>query len=162
MSLLEEIYFGKYYFEAALIFRTSILLNSMLFNSEAWYNMTSENINILEAADESLLRRILKAPAKTPKIMLYLELGVLPIRFIIQSRRLMFLQYIMKEDRDSMIHKFLVQQLKSPTKNDWASTVIKDIVKLDLNVTFVEIEQMTKNKFSMLIKKQCNEKAIFE
>ena len=38
---------------------------------------------MLEKIDEQMLRNILKAPSKTPKEMLFLELGCIPLRLII-------------------------------------------------------------------------------
>ena len=113
---METIFFGKYYFEASHILRNSLLINSMLFNSEAWYNVTNSEMRLLERIDEMLMRKILKAPRKTPKSLLYLELGFLPIRFIIRSRRLNFLHYILNEPENSIIFKVLNAQLKMPTK----------------------------------------------
>ena len=79
MSMLEDICFGKFYFQVAMVFRNSLLISSLLTNAEAWYNITSGEIEELERVDESLLRRVLECPAATPKKMLYLELGVSPI-----------------------------------------------------------------------------------
>ena len=55
-----------------------MFINSLIFNSEAWYNVTNSDFDELEKADEALLRKILECPAGTPKEMLYLELGCLP------------------------------------------------------------------------------------
>ena len=99
-----------------MVFRNTLLISSLLTNAESWYNITSGEIEELERVDESLLRRVLECPAATPKEMLYLELGVSPIRSIITSRRLNFLQYILKENSDSMIHTFLMAQLSDPTR----------------------------------------------
>ena len=41
MTLLDGIPLGGFYFEIAVIFRNSLLVSSMLFNSEAWYNVTN-------------------------------------------------------------------------------------------------------------------------
>ena len=77
----------------------------MLFNSEAWYNVTKAELELIETVDLLLLRGILKAPKSTPKEMLYLELGLLPFREIIQKRRLTFLHYILHESKNSMISR---------------------------------------------------------
>ena len=123
MSILQEIYFGKFYFEAAVILRNSLLISRLLFNSEAWYNVTDVEMKMLENIDELLMRKILKAPAKTPKVMLYLELGCVPIREIVRSRRLNFLHYILNQEKTSLIYKFLKAQLKNPTKKDWGTQI---------------------------------------
>ena len=44
MSMLEDICFGKFYFQVAMVFRNSLLISSLLTNAEAWYNITSGEI----------------------------------------------------------------------------------------------------------------------
>ena len=97
-STLNDVFFGPYYFQAALILRNSLLLNSILLNSESWYNLTETDIKQLETVDNMLHRRILETPMTTPISILHLELGTTPIRYLIKSRRIMFLQYILKQD----------------------------------------------------------------
>jgi hypothetical protein len=43
------------------------------------------------------MRKLLDAPLGINKEMLYLELGCLPFRDIIQRRRLSYLQYLLQE-----------------------------------------------------------------
>ena len=64
---------------AGSILRNSILLSSLLFSSEAWYNVTQKQIQDLEMADETLLRKIFAAHSKTPKELLYTESGNVPV-----------------------------------------------------------------------------------
>ena len=99
---------GSYYFEAANILRNSLLLSSLLSNCESWYNLSTKDIKNLETIDEQLIRRIFSAHSKTAKELLYLESGNIPIRFILMSRRLNFLWYILNESEDSLLHKFFV------------------------------------------------------
>ena len=59
MSLLNDISLGSHYFEIAKILREAMLINGILFNADAWYNMKEEDIVNLEKVDESLLRKFL-------------------------------------------------------------------------------------------------------
>ena len=132
MTKLEGIPFGKYYFEVAMILRNSLLVSSVLCNSEAWYNVTGSELDYLESVDLMLLRKILNTPKTTPKQMIYLELGCLPLRDIVRKRRLLFLHYILNENPDSLIHRFFKAQQKFRNKKDWVSTVIYDLEQLEL------------------------------
>ena len=58
--------------------------------------------------------------------MLYLELGVVPIRYIIKERRLNFLWYILNEDEEAMISMVLKKQLETTVIGDWGDTCKKD------------------------------------
>ena len=71
----------------------------MLFNSEAWYNVTKPELELLETVDLQFLRSVLKTPRSTPKEMLYLETGCVPFREMIRKRRILFLHYIMNENQ---------------------------------------------------------------
>ena len=106
ITILDGIPFGKHYFEVGKILRNSLLVSSVLFNAEAWYNLTSSELDLLETIDLSLLRKLLDAPRTTPKEMLFLEIGVVPLREIIRERRLGFLYYILNENPESMIYRF--------------------------------------------------------
>ena len=154
MAILEEICFGKYHFQVAMILRNSLLISSLLTNAEAWYNLSNAEVTDLEKVDEDLLRKVLECPVSTPREMLYLELGVSPIRNIIRSRRLNFLHYILHEEKQSLIYKFLQAQRDNPVKNDWCHTVIEDIEAFQLGVTIEEIENMSQVAFNVLVKKQ--------
>ena len=65
--------------------------------------------------------------------MLYLESGSIPIRFVIMSKRLNFLWYILNENDETLIKKFFMAQLNNPVKGDWVSRVKKDLEELELS-----------------------------
>ena len=83
--------FGQHHFEIATLFRESLLINGMIYNSEIWYNLKDSDYEEFENVDRLLLCKILKVPKTTPKEAFFLELGLLPIKMIIKSKRLMYL-----------------------------------------------------------------------
>ena len=136
-----------------------MLLSTLLSNSEAWYNLTQSDISVLEKVDEELLRKIFHAHSKTPLELLYLESGSIPIRFILMSRRLNFLWYILNENEETLISKFFTAQVNKPVKGDWVSRVKLDLTELDLNHDFKEIKAKTKIEFKRIVKSKILEKA---
>ena len=93
MTGLDDIWFGKYHYEVAILPRNFLLTNSLLTISEAWHNFTERNLGSLEKVDESVLCKIFETPSSTPREILYL-----PIRFIKKrSIRLNLLKYILSE-----------------------------------------------------------------
>ena len=66
LAIIEEIPLGKYRMEIGLKLRQAMLLNGMLFNSEAWHSLSSNEIKILESVDEHLLRGLVRGHSKTP------------------------------------------------------------------------------------------------
>ena len=91
--------------KAALRLRQAMFVNGVLFKSEAWHNILDKDIVPLEKVDEALLRCILSAHSKTPLDALYLESGTVPLRFIIKSRRLMYLHNLLQKSENEMIKK---------------------------------------------------------
>ena len=158
INMLEGIPFGKHYFEVGVLLRDSLLVSSVLFNAEAWYNMTAAELNLVETIDISLLKQILNAPRGTPKEMIYLELGCIPLREIIREKRLRFLHYILNSDPKSIVHRFFISQMKHKTKKDWVTTVLNDLKLLDLDhLTMDNITEMKKTSYIHLIKQKIQE-----
>ena len=141
-------------FEVALLFRKSFFINSILTNSESWYGLKIEEIELLEQVDEMLLRKILEVGKSCPKEMLYLETGSWPIRFIIMSRRLMFLHYILNEDEKSLLKQVLNAQIADPVRNDWILTVREDLEELEIMLEFDNIQELSKHSFKTFIHKK--------
>ena len=150
--IFEEMSFGHFIFEVAVTLRNSLLINGILTNLEASYGLTKSDVEKLEKCDEQLLRLILECPSKTPKEMLYLELGITPIRFIIISRRLMFYHYVLNEDSESLIYKFYKLQARKPVKNDWSLTVRENLDELKITLTENQIQNMSKIRFQKIVK----------
>ena len=159
IQILDENTFGKYETEVFLVLRAALMLSTMLTNAECWYNLTIKNIENLEAADERIIREKYSLHSKTSKIFLYLELGIVPLRFLIMSRRILFLWWIMQEPEESIIYQVLKIQRERPVKGDWCTMVQKDIEILDINLTFEEIKNVTKQELKNFLRKQIEQKA---
>ena len=97
-ALLVELCLGQEHFETAILLRNTALISSLIFNSEAWYDLTKNHINELAKIDEQLLCKITGCPSKTPVCLLYLELGLQQIELILKSRRMCFLKYILDQE----------------------------------------------------------------
>ena len=156
-QMLSDLCLGPYLYEAFKVLRSSLFLSSVLSNSESWVGLSNKNITDLESVDEQLLRSIFSSDltkhAKTPKELLYLETGTIPIRFIIMSRRLNFCWYLLNQDEDSLLGEFFKAQCDSPTKGDWVSMVKQDIEDLELDMTFDQIKACSKETFKDSVKK---------
>ena len=152
MGYLEDICLGKFHFVIAKMLRETIFINSILLNSEAWYDIKKNEIEVLEKIDSILLKKIFELPSSTPSAFLHLELGTIPIRFVLMIRRLTFLQYILKERSDSLIHSFLLAQIENTLKGDWWETVQNDIIELNLNLSLYEIQIMSEELFRNKVK----------
>ena len=119
ISLLEEISFGEHYFEMDLLFRNSMFVNSLLSSSEVLYNVEQKHVDKLEKCDKDLFAKIFGVPYTCSSEAFYLETGVLPIKFILQGRRLMYFRDLLRKSSNELVKKFFDTQKKFASKNDW-------------------------------------------
>ena len=151
-SKLRDLNLQKYYFECAIIFLNVMLRSSILYGCETYYNLKETEIRQLERIEESFLRKMFGTNKGCPITQLYLESGHAPARFEIKKTRLLFLQYILQENSDSQICKFLKLQIEKPTRGDWASSCQKDLKDFKIEISFDEIRTLTKNQFCKILK----------
>ena len=92
--------------------------------------------------------------------MLYLETGSIPIRFILKSRRISYLQTILKRHPEELVSEVYNVQKNYPIKGDFYDLVMQDLKSIDLNITEDKIIQMKKEKFKSIVKKKVRESAL--
>ena len=160
MSMLKQLSLGHYYFEIALVLRETILISKMTSSSETWYDLTKQEIRQLEQIDEMYLLQVFCAPRNTPRLNLYVECGILPLQYVIKSRRMMYYWHIMHLDKNELLYKFYVAQKLKPNKNDWVNQIIKDKKDLQIEMCDEEVARISKLKFKELLKNKINEFAI--
>ena len=128
--------------------RNGILLGSMLNNSETWINLTKKNIEELEKPDKLLRDRLFESKPST--VFYYLELGIIPAKYVILKKRLKFLKYIIDEDMNSMIRRVYEEQRKESIKGDFIHLVKEDLKDLQIEIEDSDIRKYSKagwNKF---------------
>ena len=89
-SLVEQISLGRYFFEILIIFRNSVLVSKLIFNSEVWNVITESQYNKLQDIDELYIRRVMNVMKSVAKESIYITLGILPLKYLIKIRRLMY------------------------------------------------------------------------
>ena len=159
-SILSSIHLGSFHFDIAMVLRDSLFINSIMSNSEIWHNVKSQHVQSLEKYDLSLLRKILNAHSKTANEAFFLELGKMPLRFILAKRRLMYLWHILHRDTEEIIWKIYEAQKVKCNKGDWFEII--NIERRDNHVmqTDEEIACMSREKFKTLIDKKVEASAV--
>ena len=160
LGLVKEISLGNHFFEIGLLLRDSNLINGIMYNSEAWYGVLQRHIEKMEKVDEAYLRSLLDAHSKTPIESLYIETGKMPLRFILQKRRLIYWHHLVNLKNDSLLKKFYEAQLNQPVKGDWVTLLKKDKDDFQIKFTDEELKGISKSKFKKIIKKKANKIAI--
>ena len=130
---LESLNLQKYYFECAIIFMNCMLRSSILYAADTYYDLKETELRELERIEEVFLRKLLKTSRCCPITQLYLSVGQIPARFEIMKMRLMFMKYILNQDEESLIYKFVMLQLRQPTRGDWASTCKENLIFWEMN-----------------------------
>ena len=154
LGLVSEAPLGRWKIAAGLILRKGLLINSMLFNSEAWHNIDQSQVTAFEKNDEALLRGLVSGHAKMPVPALYLENGQVPIRFLLACRRLLYLQTILQRDPDELIQKVYLAQKADPVEGDFCQLVDKDRQLLECSLTDDQIRNTSKYDLKVLLKRK--------
>ena len=151
-AILNETQFGKYTLEISLLLYRALFLSSILFNSQAWRNITEKDLASLQKIQLRLLRKIVNAPSSISKSFLFLELGVLPIRYEIHKRQITFLHHIINLDPNDPVH-VLYQQMKCfPGESNWLNDVLHSAALYSIEIDEERIKSVSKETFKTLVK----------
>ena len=157
LSKLGSLNLNQYYFECGKILMNSILRGTILYAADMYYDLKEKELRQIERIEENFLRKLLKTTKGCPITSLYLEIGQAPARFAIIKMRLLYLKYILEQPETSNISKMLNLQLKRPSSGDWVTTCIQNLEYLGIELTFEEIRNMSKKKYSEIIKERINQ-----
>ena len=157
-AVCNEITFGMHYMRVMYLLYKTVFIPSMLFNSQAWSNISSANITTLQTSQLKCLKRMLKVPTSTPNACTFLELGVLPIKFEVQSRQLLFLKHILSLTEDDPVRKLFNEQKLFPFEKNWANNIAKVLQLYELP-NEKDINEMSKDKWRRMVKEKIKNKA---
>ena len=113
----------------------------------------------IERIEDNFMRKLLKTTKVCPTTQIYLELGQPSARYDIYKLRRFFLKYILDQEEESMIYKFLTLRIENPTRSDWASPCVQDLKDLEIQMSFSDIKNMTVNRYKEIVRKKCSEYA---
>ena len=121
LAIKTEAPLGKWRIKSGSFLRNAMLEKLMLFNSEAWHGRVKDDVQTL-----SRTKGLINAHSKVPKKALYLETGEIPLNYTWASRRLMFLQSILKRDDKGLTRLVYETQKKEPLKGDFVKLIEED------------------------------------
>ena len=159
LSTLQEVSFGVYHFEMGLLFRTSELLNGILFNTEALFAMTDKHIEQLEECDKYLLRGLFNAAGGTPLESLFIETSAIPLRFIVKGRRIMFYWTLLNKTEEELVKRVFIALQEFSSKGDWLCQVKEDMIECAIDLSEQQIQSMSRFRFKSVVHKKIKEKA---
>ena len=71
----------------------------------------------------------------------------------------MYLHHILQHEDDSLSYTFFLAQMKSPNQNDWVSQMFEDQEELKIGLDLQGIKEMSKFKFSSLVRDKVSTRA---
>ncbi len=157
LSLCSEVTMGLHFVTVSLLLHNSVFLASVLFNCQAWSNLTDANLKKLRTTQLRYLKRILRSPQSTSNAFVYLELGVLPIKYVINMRQMLFFHHIINLDDDDPVNKTYLSQLNLPYEKNWGNHMKSTLEFYNLD-TF-NVMDMSKDKWRDIIKEAVYNKA---
>jgi hypothetical protein len=153
---------GPYTFECALIYIQSLIRNSILYASEAIYNIKEIQYRAYEKIEYSVFKKVLKTLRSCPRHLMYLETGLVPARYQINIQVLNYLHYILNQPNDSILLRTFNSMIRNPTPGDWTGYAIELIKKYKLNLSLKEIKETESSIFKKLVKRQIHKIAFRE
>ena len=157
VTTLNERYYGKNTFKAYKLMREGILLGSLLTNSESWINVTNQDISELEKPDTHLLRKVLDSSAS--KCFMMLELGIIPVRFVLMKKRLQFLHYILNESTSTMLRQVYDTLKEESRHGDFVSLTQSDKNALNIDILEEDIQLVSKWSWKKYLTEKVREAA---
>ena len=154
LNHLNSLHLFQYYFECSVIFKNVFLRPIILYACETYYNLTETEVRQIERNEESYLRQIFSTPRSCPISQLYLESGEYPARFEVKRMKLLFLKYILTQDKSSTIYKFLQLQLQQPRRGEWASTCLENLKELEISLSLEDITKIKLSEYKQILKQQ--------
>ena len=160
LASINERPYGKHTFAAASLMRQGMLLGSMLPNAESWINITETDLTNLQKPDTMLQRELLSVSGNPSKAFMSLELGFVPVKYVIMYKRLTFLHYILNENTTSTL-KQVYDVLKCDSRRgDFYCLVQKDMKDTEITQNEEEIKQFKEEKWKEYVKHKVTKLAL--
>ena len=107
-SLCKGINIENKQIESMLLLYKTVFISRLIYNCEAWSNLTPKDYLTLQASQLTYLRNVLEVSKATQIAAMYLELGILPVRYEIEMRQLLFLKRLLdKKHADPCLHTYI-------------------------------------------------------
>ena len=110
---------GIYYVTVMLLLYKVVYVPTMVNNCEAWSNITAKNFQALQTAQLKCLKRVMRSASSTPNCIMFLDLAILPIKYEIHIRQLVFIHHIVHLQSSNPVRQVYEQQLEYPFEANW-------------------------------------------
>lgn len=140
ISICKEAKFSSKQLDAMLLLYKTVFQPRLLYNCEAWSRLTKSDIASLQKVQLGYLRSMMEVPYSTPLAGLYIELGILPIQYEIDIKKLNFLWKILQKQHDDPVKKVYIEMKRNPFEKNWANEMMDVRLKYNLSTCDDEVE----------------------
>ena len=151
-GFMRETQLGRHTISVHILLHNTIFIQSILFNAQAWSNMTERNMEKITSVQLKFLKKIMGVKQATTNSFTYLEMGVMPIKYEFHKRQLSFLHHIIHLSEDDPVQKLWKYQASLPDYSNWWSGVKKLMAKYTIVMSEEEIKEMSKDSFKRMVK----------
>ena len=109
--------------ECAILLYKTVFIPRLIYTCEAWSNLTLKDYLTLQTSQLTYLRNDLEVSKATSIAAMYLELGILPVRYEIKMRQLLFRKRILDKKHDDPCLLTYNEKLKFENKTNWANNI---------------------------------------
>ena len=143
---------GMYAIHGLLLLFRSVFTPTILSNSETWDHLTSNDITRLQTLQLKYLKWMLHTPRGTCNTFVYLELGILPTKSLINIRKIMFLHHILNLDDNDPVKITHQQQQMYLFELNWANEMKNLLTTHNLPTDETIIRQLPRDTWKNMVK----------
>ena len=119
ISILREVNLGNHFFEIAFMLHSSLLINGILYSTEALFKLNNQHTDKLMSCERDLLCKLWDCPRSVPTEALYIDGNITPLKFILMGRRLMFYWSILNKPKTELVRQVFDAMSEFPHSSCW-------------------------------------------
>ena len=144
---MPETELGEHTIEVSLLLLMALLLSSTLFNSKAWRNFTQKDFAQLQSLQLRLLEHLVGALSFISNSIIFLELGVLPIKYEIHKRQLSFLHHIVSMSANDPVCMLYESMKRLPFEQNWFKDILISAADYSIDIAEQKLKWLSKDTF---------------
>ena len=151
-ALTNECITGNFLVETVLLLYDSVFLPVLIFNSQAWDSLSKEDIDNITTIQLKYLKKTLEVASSTSNTLVFLELGILPVKYEINIKQLTFIHHILKLEENDPVKLVYREQVKYRHEKNWGNEIVTLLLKFKLPQDETEITNMEYSKWKEIVK----------
>ena len=138
--------------ETMLLLYKTVFIPRLIYNCETWSNLTPKDYLTVQASQLTCLRNVLEVSNATPIAVMYLELGILPVRYEMEMRQLLFLKRLLDKKHADPCLRTYIEMIKFENETNWANNVLGLRRDYNLPVNDDNIKKMSVSHWKYFVK----------